>query len=98
MTGVGSALTPDERAAVRLVIELVDLLAERHGFDPKELVNPRTGTSLGPVLARMRDAVEDEDQSPPGLAGSWPHVLGDASAGPTGPNGTSARPGDAHAR
>jgi hypothetical protein len=96
--GVGSALTPDERAAVRLVIELVDLLAERHGFDPTELVNPRTGTPLGPVLARMRDAMRNSEQTPPTLAGSWPHALRDANGAPTGPNGTSARQGDARAR
>jgi hypothetical protein len=59
MTVVGPALTPDERAAVRLVIELVDLLAERHGFDPTELVNPRTGRSLGPALGRMREALRE---------------------------------------
>ena len=56
---VGPALTPDERAAVRFVIELVDLLAARHGFDPSELVNPRTGRPLGPAIARMREALRD---------------------------------------
>jgi hypothetical protein len=62
MTVAGPVLTPDERAAVRLVIELVDLLAERHGFDPAELVNPRTGRALGPALTRMREAVRQGDQ------------------------------------
>jgi hypothetical protein len=68
MTVVGPALTPDERAAVRLVIELVDLLAARHGFDPTELVNPRTGRPLGPALTRMREALregETEGDPPP---------------------------------
>ena len=59
MTVVRPALTPDERAAVRLVIELVDLLAARHGFDPTELVNPRTGRPLGPALTRMREALRE---------------------------------------
>ena len=63
MTVVGPALTPDERAAVRLVIELVDLLAERHGFDPSELVNPRTGRRLGPALARMREALHEGEEA-----------------------------------
>ena len=61
MTGRGPGLTPEERASVRLVIELVDMLAVRHGFDPAELISPRTGTPLGPVLARMRDALRDDD-------------------------------------
>lgn len=61
MKGRGPGLTPDERASVRLVVELVDMLAARHGFDPAELISPRTGTPLGPVLARMRDALRDED-------------------------------------
>jgi hypothetical protein len=64
MTVVEPELTPDERAAVRLVIELVDLLAARHGFDPAELVNPRTGKPLGPALGRMRDALREPDTRP----------------------------------
>jgi hypothetical protein len=40
------------------VLELVDLLAARYGFDPAALVSPRTGIPLGPELARMRKAVE----------------------------------------
>ena len=61
MRGRGPGLTPEERASVRLVVELVDMLAARHGFDPAELISPRTGTPLGPVLARMRDALSEDD-------------------------------------
>ena len=68
MTVVGPALTPEERAALRFVIDLVDLLAARHGFDPAQLINPRTGRPLGPTLARMRDALDDDD-APPRLPG-----------------------------
>ena len=60
MTGVGSSLTPDERAAVRLVIDLVDLLAARHGFDATELVNPRPpARDLPRVTLRDIDEVQD---------------------------------------
>jgi hypothetical protein len=40
------------------VLEVVDLLAARYGFDPATLVSPRTGVPLGPELARMRAALE----------------------------------------
>jgi hypothetical protein len=40
------------------VLEVVDLLAARYGFDPASLVSPRTGVPLGPELARMRAALE----------------------------------------
>jgi hypothetical protein len=43
------------------VLELVDQLADRYGFDPAALTDPRTGNSLAPVLARMRKALADSD-------------------------------------
>jgi hypothetical protein len=52
------ALAPEHRRQVLFVLELVDLLAARYGFDPAALVSPRTGIPLGPELARMRKAVE----------------------------------------
>jgi hypothetical protein len=54
-------LSPEQCHQVRLVLDLVGLLAERHGFDPAELVSPRTGAPLGPALARMRDALQASD-------------------------------------
>jgi hypothetical protein len=57
----GSALSPEQCSHVRFVLELVDQLAERHGFDPSDLIDPRTGNSLAPVLARMRQALADSD-------------------------------------
>jgi hypothetical protein len=50
-------LTTEQRRHVSFVLELVDLLASRHGFDADELVNPRTGEPLGPLLDRLRSAV-----------------------------------------
>jgi hypothetical protein len=53
-------------ARVRFVLELVDLLAERDGFDPAAFVDPRTGEPLGGAMKRMRTALGGEaTQSPP---------------------------------
>lgn len=52
-------LSGDQRRQVRFVLEVVDLLAHRYGFDPAQLANVRTGESLAAALARMRDAVDD---------------------------------------
>jgi hypothetical protein len=51
-------LSGDQRRQVRFVPEVVDLLAERYGFDPGQLINGRTGEPLASALARMRDAVD----------------------------------------
>ena len=51
-------LSGDQRRQVRFVLEVVDLLAERYGFDPGQLTNGRTGEPLASALARMRDAVD----------------------------------------
>jgi hypothetical protein len=59
-------LTLEQRHQVQFVLEVVDLLAERHGFDPALLVHPRTGTPLGPVLARMRHALNGGAAQPNG--------------------------------
>jgi hypothetical protein len=60
-------LTSEQCRHVRFVLDLVDLLAEQHGFDPATLTNPRTGAPLGPAIARMRDALEmSEPEAPPG--------------------------------
>jgi len=50
------AAGPDARQ-ICLVVDLVDGLAQRAGFDPQELVDPRTGTSFGPLLARVKAAL-----------------------------------------
>ena len=49
-------------AELRFVIELVDMLAARHGFDPAELRSSRTGAPLGPALERLREALRSADQ------------------------------------
>jgi hypothetical protein len=51
-------LSGDQRRQVQFVLEIVDLLAERYGFDPSGLANVRTGESLAEALARMRGAVD----------------------------------------
>jgi hypothetical protein len=52
------ALTPEYRGPVLFVLDVVDLLAARYGFDPAGLISPRTGRPLGPELARLRNALE----------------------------------------
>lgn len=59
--GTGCDLSPEQCHHVRFVLELVDRLAARHGFDPAMLTDARTGDSLGPVLQRMRQALADSD-------------------------------------
>ena len=59
--GTGIDLSPEQCGHVRFVLELVDQLADRHGFDPSALTDPRTGDSLAPVLARMRQALADSE-------------------------------------
>ena len=58
-TGIAPSL--EQYGRIRFVLELVDQLADRHGFDPAELTDPRTGQPLAPVLARMRQALADGD-------------------------------------
>ena len=58
-----ATLAPEHRAQVTFVLEVVDLLAARYGFDPASLVNPRTGAPLGPELTRMRKALESSADS-----------------------------------
>jgi hypothetical protein len=43
-------LSGDQRRQVRFVLEVVDLLAEHYGFDPRQLINGRTGELLAPAL------------------------------------------------
>jgi hypothetical protein len=57
-------LDPEHRRQVSFVLEVVDLLAARYGFDPATLVSPRTGAPLGPELARMREALQDSPDAP----------------------------------
>jgi len=59
--GTGIDLSPEQCQYVRFVLELVDQLAARHGFDPAALTDARTGDSLAPVIARMRKALADSD-------------------------------------
>jgi hypothetical protein len=48
------ALTQEEYRALRFALDLVDRLGAEHGFDPAELVNPRTGEPFGACIERMR--------------------------------------------
>ena len=57
----GVELSLEHYGHIRFVLELVDQLADRHGFDPAALTDPRTGHSLAPVLARMRQALAESD-------------------------------------
>lgn len=41
-------LTSEQCAHVRFVLDLVDLLAARHGFDPATLTSSRTGARWSP--------------------------------------------------
>jgi hypothetical protein len=43
------------------VLEVVDRLADRDGFDPAELRSLRTGEPLGPVIERMRAALDFDE-------------------------------------
>jgi hypothetical protein len=59
--------TPTQRLQVRFVLDFVDFLAARDGFDPAELRDPGSGEPLGPLLARLRAALEasiDPDVAP----------------------------------
>lgn len=60
-TQIDSRLLPlgtrDDYVAVRFVIDLVDRLGVEHGFDPAELINPRTQEPFGPFIRRMRTAI-----------------------------------------
>jgi hypothetical protein len=55
------ALTQEECRAVRFALELVDRLAAEHGFDPAELVSPRTGQPFGACIERMRRRAARKD-------------------------------------
>jgi hypothetical protein len=50
-------MTKEEYRALRFVLDLVDRLGAEHGFDPAELVNPRTGQPFGAFIERMRTAL-----------------------------------------
>jgi hypothetical protein len=47
-------VTKEESRAVLFALDLVDRLGAEYGFDPAELVNPRTGRPFGAFIARMR--------------------------------------------
>ena len=74
-------LTPEQCSYVRFVLDVVGLLAARHGFEPDELCNARTGASFGPSVARMRKALERSDSD--GYGGRCVDANGNTpSAGP----------------
>jgi len=50
-------MTKEEYRAVRFALDLVDRVGLEHGFDPAELVNPRTGQPFGAFIERMRSAL-----------------------------------------
>lgn len=50
-------MTKEEYRAVRFALDLVDRLGAEHGFDPTELVNPRTGQPFGALIDRVRRAM-----------------------------------------
>ena len=50
-------LTDRDYKAVRFVLDLVDRLGAAHGFDPADLINPRTKEPFGPWIERVRRAM-----------------------------------------
>ena len=52
-----SRLDADDYRLLRLMLDLIDRLAAGGGWDPAELVNPRTNQTFGPVLERTRTVV-----------------------------------------
>jgi hypothetical protein len=52
-----------EYLAARFVIDLVDRLGAEHGFDPAELINPRTQAPFGPVIEDLRGAIREYEAS-----------------------------------
>ena len=47
-------VTDRDYKAVRFVLDLVDRLGAAHGFDPADLINPRTNEPFGPWIERVR--------------------------------------------
>jgi hypothetical protein len=52
-----------EYSSLRFAIDLVDRLAAEHGFDPAELVSPRTHESLEPLIDRIRATVDSFEKA-----------------------------------
>jgi hypothetical protein len=62
-------LTDRDYKAVRFVLDLVDRLGEAHGFDPADLINPRTKEPFGPWIERLRRAMRLFEAMPPAESG-----------------------------
>jgi len=54
---------------VRFVLDLVDRLGAAHGFDPADLINPRTKEPFGPWIERVRKAMRLFDAMAPAESG-----------------------------
>jgi len=62
-------LTDRDYQAVRFVLDLVDRLGAAHGFDPADLINPRTNEPFGPWIERVRTAMRLFEATPPARSG-----------------------------
>jgi hypothetical protein len=62
-------LTERDYRAVRFVLDLVDRLGATHGFDPADLINPRTKEPSGPWIERVRRAMRLFEAMPPAESG-----------------------------
>jgi hypothetical protein len=73
-------MTKEEYRAVRFALDLVDRVGLEHGFDPAELVNPRTGQPFGAFIERMRSALRaaawTDGSQEPGYTGGCAEVDG----------------------
>lgn len=58
-------LTVWDYKAVCFALDLVDQLGAAHGFDPADLINPRTKEPFGPWIERVRGAMHLFEAVPP---------------------------------
>lgn len=56
-------LSGDDYRVLALMLDLIDRLAARGGWDPAEMIDPRTNQTFAPVLERTRAAVRSYEAS-----------------------------------